>query len=790
MIALSALNRKLVRDLWRLRGQVFAVSLVVSAGVGVLVMSLTALTALSETATAYYERYRFADVFALVKRAPEHVARHIAELPGVQSVETRISRLAIIDVEGFDEPVVGRLISIPERGEPLLNRLALREGRYVAPRRLNEIVLSEPFAMAHGLGVGDDLKVLMNGNKRHLEIVGIALSPEFVYAIAPGSLMPDDERFGVGWMGREALEAAYDLDGAFNDVSLTLMRGVDAEQIALRLDQILARYGGVRAYSRDDQISNWFLMNELEQLRAVSTILPTIFLAVAVFLTNTLLSRIIATERGEIGLMKAFGYSNFEVGWHYVKLVIAMTAIGILLGFVVGAWMGRVNTVMYSEIYRFPFLYFRPDPRVFAFAAALSLAAALLGTLRSVLRAARLPPAEAMQPPTPPSFQRSWLATSRLLNWLDQPTRILVRQIGRWPLRAGLTCIGVSMSIGILVMANQWMDSIDEMVGVYFHHAQRQNVTVALVEPQSVTSLFEFQRLPGVMAAEPARIVSTDFSVGTRQHRGSIEAIASGAALQRIYDAGSGALPVPPQGLVMSSMLARKLGVKPGDEVDVTIREGRQPQLRIEVVRLFETHIGMPAYMSLHALNRLLREPPSLEYVHLFVDPADQSALFSALKEYPEIAAVTTRRAAIDTFNETLADTLLIYISFYSLFASALGFGVVYNSARIALSERGHELGTLRVLGFSRGETAYILLGEVGLLIVLALPLGCLVGRRLAIVMSSAFETELYRVPPVIEHSTYGLAVIVALVATVISAALVRRRLDSLDMVAVLKARE
>ena len=374
--------------------------------------------------------------------------------------------------------------------------------------------------------------------------------------------------------------------------------------------------------------------------------------------------------------------------------------------------------------------------------------------------------------------------------WLDQPTRIIVRQIARWPLRAALTCVGVSMAIGILVMANQWMDSIDEMVGVYFHHAQRQNVTVALVEPQSIGSVYEFQRLPGVMAVEPARGVSTDFRVGTRFHRGTIEALARGAELQRIYDAKVGVLPVPRDGLVMSTMLARKLGVRVGDPVWVDIRDGRQPHARLTVVQLVETHIGMPAYMSLDALNDLLIEPPSVEYVHLLVDPARQRELFSTLKGHPRVAAVTTRRAAIDTFDETLADTLLIYISFYSLFAAALGFGVVYNSARIALSERGHEIGTLRVLGFSRAETAYILLGEVGFLIVAALPLGCVVGRGLAEVMSSAFETELYRVPPVIEHSTYGIAVVAAMIATAVSLVLVRKRLDHLDMVAVLKSRE
>ena len=787
---LSAMNRKLMRDLWRLRGQVFAVSLVVSAGVGVLVMSLISLRALDETARTYYERYRFAHVFAQLERAPQLVARRIAEIPGVQTVQTRISRLATIDLDGFDEPVVGRFISIPEGRMPSLNQLAIRKGRLVSAGRPDEIVLTEPFALAHGLTVGSHLSAVMNGHRRRLEVVGIALSPEFVYAIGPGSLMPDDHRFGVGWMGRRALEAAYDLDGAFNDITLTLMRGVDAQQVADRLDRMLERYGGVSAMARKDQISNWFLMNELDQLRAISTILPTVFLAVAAFLTNTLVSRIIATERGEIGLMKAFGYSNFEVGWHYVKLVVTMTTFGIVLGFAIGAWMGWINTLVYSEIYRFPILYFRPPVSIFALAALISFAAALGGTLRSVMQAARLPPAQAMQPPAPPNFRQHGRAGRRVLEWLDQPTRIIVRQLTRWPARAGLTSLGVSMAIGILVMANQWLDSIDEMVGVFFYQAQRQNVTVALVEPQSAASLFEFERLPGVLAVEPARIVSADFRVGTRLHRGSVEAIARGARLQRIYDTRLGVVPVPQEGLVMSTMLAEKLGVDVGDSVWVEIREGRRPSAQIRVVRVIQTHIGMPAYMDLGALNRMLHESPVVEFVHLLVDPTLESELLSRLKDYPEVTAVTRRQAAIDTFNETLAETLMIYVGFYSFFAAALGFGVVYNSARIAFSERGHEIGTLRVLGFSRGETAYILLGEVGLLIVAALPMGCVVGRGLAELISQAFETELYRVPPVVEPSTYGVAVVVALVSTAASAILVKRHVDRMDFLSALKARE
>jgi putative ABC transport system permease protein len=786
----NALNRKLLRDLWRMRGQVLAIAMVVASGVAVLVMSLATLSSLQETAFTYYERYRFADIFASVTRAPEQLAARIADIPGVQHVETRISKLATLDMAGFEEPVIGQLVSIPEHGESVLNRLALLAGRRVQPDHPDEVVLSEPFAEAHGLTPGSRLHAIINGKRRALHVVGIALSPEYVYAIGPGALMPDNQRFGVLWMGRKALAAAYDLDGAFNDIALSLLHGTQPASVIQPLDQLLARYGGIGAIARADQLSNWFLMNEIDQLGTMARILPTIFLVVAAFLTNMVLARIIATERSEIGLMKAFGYRSTEIGWHYARMVIAITGVGIAIGWLIGAWFGKVSTELYAEFYRFPLLIFVPKPSSFAAGAMVSLGAALAGTLGSMRRAASLPPAEAMRPPSPPLYRRTRLSTSRIAAWLDQPTRIILRQIVRWPGRALLTSAGIGLSVGVLVMALQWIDSINHIVQVYFYDTQRQDMMVGLVEPQSSTAAYEFAHLPGVLAVEPMRIVSAYLRHGNRSHRGALTGVPPDAQLQRVYDASGHVVPLPPGGVVLGTKLAEKLGVGAGDTLQVDVLEGRRPQLQVPVTGVFETYIGVPAFIDIDTLNRLLKERPSLEYANLLVDENARPALYARLKALPEISAVMLREAAVSTFHETLAETLLIYISFFAMFACALGFGVVYNSTRIALSERGRELATLRVLGFSRTEISYILLGEVALLIFVGLPLGCLAGQGLAWLMTSAFETELYRVPLVVELSTYGTAVLVALLATAASAALVRRRLDRLDLIAVLKTRE
>jgi putative ABC transport system permease protein len=754
-------------------------------------MSLSTLEALSETTEAYYERYRFAEVFAGATRAPQRLAQRIAEIEGVQSVQSRIARYATLDIDGFAEPAIGRLSSIPEDGQPNLNRLALRTGRWVAVDRHDEVIVNERFAEAHNMQPGDGFDAVINGQKRTLTVVGTALSPEFIHSLGPGALLPDDRRFGIVWMGREALEAAYDLENAFNDLSVTLLRGAAPEPVMERIDALLEPYGGISAIPRADQISNWFVMNELDQLKTMATILPVIFLSVAAFLTYMVLARLIATERSEIGLLKAFGYTDFEVAWHYAKLVIAIALVGSLIGWTLGALFGRYTTQNYAELFRFPLLIYRPSPAAFVIAGAVSIATTLAGALGAVRSAIALPPAEAMRPPVPTVYRQSRLTTMRLTGWLDQPTRIALRQISRWPLRAALTSTGIAMSVALMISALQWNDSLEYMAESFFFDGQHQTMSVGLAEAQSLDAVHGFEHLPGVMMVEPWRASAADFSAGTRRHRGAIVGMAQDNRLQPIHDEATGKdIAVAPAGLMLSTHLAAKLGIGIGDDVWVEILEGRRPAGLIPVAGVFETTIGMPAYMDLDALNHWLGVRPSVQYVNLYVDTNAEAELFAELKEMPEVSAVMLRQAAIDAFYDTVAASTLVFITVFTAFALALGFGVTYNSTRIALSERGRELATLRVLGFTRGEISYILLGEVALLIFVALPLGCLAGRGLTRILARAFDTELFRMPFVINASTYGVAVIFAVLAAMASAALVRRRIAQLDMIRVLKTRE
>lgn len=787
---MRAIHRKLLRDLGHIKGQVVAIALVIGVGVAMFIAYLSTFGSLRGTEQAYYERYRFADVFASLKRAPSSLAGRIAEIPGVEEVTTRVVADVTLDVEGMTEPVTGRLIGVPERRGAMLNDIALRKGRYLDPGRGDEILAIEGFALAHGLEPGDTVSAVINGRKRKLEIVGIALSPEFVYTIRPGDLMPDDARFGVFWMGQRALATAFDMEGGFNDVVLSLAPGAQSEEVIARLDRLLTTYGGLGAMPRRLQTSAWYLDNELRQLQGFGFFIPVVFLTVAAFLLNVVLTRIVSVQREQIAALKALGYSNAEVGLHYTLWSLTVAGLGGLLGVFGGRFLGRGMIGMYNDYFRFPFLEYQLPNEVMAGAVAISLAAAVIGAWGAVRRAVSLPPAEAMRPEPPARYQRTLLERLGLGRFLSQPARMVLRNLSRRPLRTAASVVGIGFSGGLLIIGFFFSDSIDELMDVQFNVIQRQDITVSFVEPRSSQALYEIAHLPGVMYAEDLRSVPVRLRAGHRERQTAVTGVANGALLQRVINVSYEAEELPPEGLVLSTKLAEVLEVDLGEMVTLEVLEGGRPVRQVVVAGLVEEYMGMSAYMEIDALRHLMREGGNLSGAYLMVDSRMSEELYQRLKNIPAVAGVALKQAAITAFNKQMDEMMGVFIFFNILFASIIAVGVVYNAARIALSERSHELASMRVLGFTRTEISSILLGELGAVSLLAVPLGMVFGYGLALFMVMGFDTELYRFPLVISARSYAISALVVLLASTLSGLAVRRRLDHLDLVEVLKTKE
>ncbi|WIY68142.1 ABC transporter permease [Aquidulcibacter paucihalophilus] len=787
---MGALDRKLLRELWRMKVQALAIAFVIAGGVAVHLLAAGMLSSLQETRRAYYERNLLADIWAPTVRAPQRLIDDIRAIDGVQAAATRIRIPVLFAMEGMSAPATGEVLSLPDVGEAGVNRLHLVRGRLPTAGQRDEAVVLQAFADAHRLEIGDRIPATIYGGRRELAVVGIALSPEHVYAIGPGQFVPDDRLFGVLWMRRSALAQAVNQDEAFNESVVRLSRGASAPAVIAALDRLLVPYGAPGAYGRADQISDAFVSSEIDQLTTMGRVLPPVFLLVAAFLVNVVISRLIAVQRAGIGLLKAFGYRDRDIVAHYLKLVAVIAAAGVLIGGAAGTWLGRGMAELYMEYYRFPFLLFQADPADYATVVGVAMLTVMGGAVLAVRRVAALSPAEAMTPAPPPDYSKAAGAWITRIKILDQQSRMILRQIIRWPWRAALTVAGIAASGALLIGTMSMMDGIKVMIDSSFTVSNPHDVSVSFVEPRSRAALFSLAREDGVLAAEPFRVVPVRLRHGAREERAVITGAPLDGTLSRMVDTHNRPVQPHPGGLILSSDLAAKLQLVAGDTVEAQVTEGRRPLLALPVAAVTTSYVGSGARMRIEDLNRALGEGAQVSGAWLTVDADRTASLYTHLKETPAVVGVglqaeaVTRLAAM--LDENLGRAILVYVFFAGLIAS----GVVYNTVRISFAERQRELASLRVLGFSRADVSYILLGEVAFLTLLALPLGAAAGAGLAWYLAHAMSSDLFRLPFAVAPATFGMAAVVVLVITVAASLMVRRQIDRLDLVEALKTGE
>jgi len=788
----KALDRKLLRDLRLMWSQALTIALVVASGIGGFITTLSAVDSLALARDRFYASGRFADVFASVKRAPNALALTLRDTPGVADVQTSIEQIVRIELPGVSDPVIGQLNGVDPKAPAHMNRVSLRNGAGFDAARSSDAeiptLVSAAFADARGLVPGSRLSALINGKRRMLLITGIALSPEFIFAGLQG--MPDLRGFGVFWVPREALAAAYDMDGAFNRIAVKLAPGASERAVIDRLSAQLARYGGREAHGRADQASHAMLDNEIKEQRVLGTVLPSIFLGVAAFLLNVVVSRLVATQREQIAALKALGYANRSIGVHYLKLVLVIVALGLVIGVALGDVLGTLFTGLYAEFFHFPSFEHRIAPWLLVVAIGITVVTAVVGTLNAILATVRLAPAEAMRPAAPGRYRRT--VVERLgITRISPALRMILRNMERRPLRTALSIGGVAAAVAIVVMGNFFRDAIDHVVDSQFNVAMRSDVIVWMLEAADDSARHELARLPGVTAVESGRDVAVRFVHGHVSERGAIQGFNRDAQLRRIVDLDNHqAGPLDDAGLVMTDRLADKLGLRVGQLVQVEVLEGRQRTLQVPLSATVREMMGLNAYMERSTLNRLLQDGDLASSFSLAVERGREPEMLEASKQLPRVVGAFSKATLLRNMQEVSARNIRIMSTVLTFFATIIAVGVVYNNARIALAERTWELASLRVLGFTRAEVSTLLLGEMALSIGLALPLGMALGSGLVHLLAGAMASDQFQFPVVIQPRTYAWAGLCVVAAALASALVVRRRIDALDMVAALKTRD
>jgi putative ABC transport system permease protein len=788
----TALQTKLWRDLKRLRAQVITIAVVVAIGVAGFVGMFAVHDSLKTSRDAFYRDNHLADLFAGVRRAPQSLGERLAAIDGVAEVQLTVSFDVQVALPEVLPPVTGRFIGLDlarvHANRQGLNALTLRAGRWPERTAKLEALVSDRFAAARQLKPGDTVQAILNGRLEQVHIVGTAVSPDYVFASQGGA--PDDTSFGIWWIDAQRMAQAFDMPGAFNQAALRLDAGEAEQPVLEALDRLLAPYGGIGAVGRDQQLSTKIVSDELAQLRVMGTVLPAIFLAVAMFILNVVVSRQVATQRGQIAALKALGYSDGAIAWHYIQLALVIAGLGVLAGLALSQLIGRGMLSLYDEVFRFNRLSYVTDTALVIASALIAAFAAAAGTWTAIRAVVRLRPAQAMQPPAPPAYSATLLERLGLGRFMSTRARMVVRNLERRPLRAAFTVTGIALAVALQISGAFWLDAIAHIVDVQFRQVQQGDVLVNFHRPVPVDAVRDLQRLPGVLDAEVYRTEPVKISLRGQTKDTAVMALRGDARLMRLVDEKRGSLPLPPDGVVLSALLAHTLGARVGDRVQIAFRLWSQRTVEVTVLDVAHTMFGQLLYMNLDTLNQLAGDGFGAADAALQVDPAAMPAFWAAVKNAPLINSVFDKASSMAEFNQRTARNMGVFSGILTLFAVAMAVGIIYNAARISLSERAWELASLRVLGMTRAEVSVLLLAELVAELLLALPIGALLGWGLASLMMALMASDAIDFPVVIEPATYASAALIVLAAGVVSALLVRRQIDRLDLVSVLKVRE
>lgn len=787
---MNLLDRKLWRDALAMKGQVITIALVVAAGVAVFVASISTYNSLRSGRDQFYHDARFPQLFVTLKRAPLSIVPRLAEITGVVAVDPRIVRDVIVDQPSSPLPVSARIVSISQGGDETLARLYLRRGTAPEPGNAHDAAINEAYAEANGTMLGSELRVILNGRAQSFRLTGIALSPEYVYAVKPGLPIPDDRFYAVIWVDRSVAEAAFDMKGAFNDAIVALAPGTDPKPVLAELDRLLAPYGSVGAIERRDQPSNRFLEDEFNQQEVMSIVVPLIFFGVATFLLNVALGRIVAAQREQIAALKALGFPNHRLVLHYIKLVVVIVLLGSAIGLASGFLFGQAMITSYHGFFRLPSLAFVFTPWAAIVAVSVILASAIAGALTAVLNVAAIAPAVAMRPPSPLRVRRLPMEAGLPKGALTPRRTMMIRNVAGRPLRALLSTLGVTFALPMVVLGLFWRDAIDQMVDVQFTLVDRGNLAVTFTRPVDRRILADLWRGPGVLTVEGQRVVPVRLRAGPRTYLTSVIGLSPGDELRRPHDIALRPIDVSPTGITLTRRLSERLGVMPGDVITIEVMEGRRQRRDLPVAALVDETIGMASYMDIGALNALTGEGAVVSAANIFADPSAIPMLSLWLKQLPVIESVGVKAYTLGSFLDKIAGLVFVSASILTAFGVIIAVGVVYNSARVSLQERAWELASLRVFGFTRSETARILLTEFAIEVAVAIPIGLGVSRWIVGLLAKLHSSESFQVPAVIEPRTYAAASLIVVAAAMASAIVLRWRIDRLDLVGVLKTRD
>ncbi len=791
----NVLDRKLLRDLYRSKSLLVAITLIITVGVMCFVTMQTSYHNLTSAKSRYYQQCRMADFWIEAKKIPLADIDDIRQLPGVAQVDTRVQFYATVDIEASVKPINGLVASLPNSRTTLINDILIQQGDYFSKQRENEVIVSDKFARQHRLFPGSRIHLLLNNRRQELIVAGTAISSEFTYLLGPGALLPDPESFGVFYVKRSYAEDIFDFEGGANLITgrfspnLKQNSAVLLEQMEDRLDD----YGIFSTYELSEQASNQFLTNEIDGLKSFASVMPTIFLLVAALILNVMLSRLVRQQRTTIGTLKAIGYSDGTIFIHFLKLGFVVGVVGSVVGSVSGFYLAAAMTVVYEQYFEFPDLCneFHFETHLIGLIA--SLTCALSGSFFAARSALRLVPAEAMRP-APPQSGRAILLERITWFWqhLSSAWRSTLRGLSRHWMRTSVAIFAAAMGSALLVTGFMMIAAQNFLIDFQFHRVSRSDVDLTFGDEISQDSLSELKRLSGVDRVEPLLSVSCTLVNGPYRKKIAIQGVSPDATLSVPRDPRGEPIGIPESGLVLDQRIAATLQVLPGDELMFTPVSGEKLTQVVRVAKLTDSFLGLSANADIGYVSRLIGESDIMNGAQLAVDstPAHRVELYRQLKQMSNVRSINDRQQLTQVLTDTLLQNQLVMIGMLVFFSSVIFLGSILNASLVSLAERQSQVAMFRALGYGEWEIGLIFLREsvctnsIGTL--LGLPLGYL----LTVLMSQSFSTDLIRLPIVWNNWIAFATITLAIIFTSFAQTLVQRTINTMDFMDALKNKE
>jgi putative ABC transport system permease protein len=772
-----------------------AVTGIIAVGVACLVTLVTAYRNLDDAKQLYYAQCQMADFSIELKKVPVSELEQIAAWPEVASIRPRIQQYVSVDLEGVAEPLNGLVLSLPDRKQPVLNDIVLRQGGYFSDQRDNEVIINDTFARRHRLYPGQWIKLILNNQQQELFIVGTAISSEFVYLLGAGSLTPDPERFGVFYLKQSFAEDILDFKGSANQVlgRLSASATGDSREVLRRAESRLSDYGVFSTTPLDDQMSNKFLTQEIQGLKSFAVVGPIMFLAAAALVMNVLLMRLAQQQRVVIGTLKALGYSDMQVFTHFLKFGLVVGAGGGLVGCALGWWMASGMTNIYSTFFEFPDLVNRFRWSIHLTGLGVSIGCAVLGCLRGSRAVLKLQPAEAMRP-SPPRSGRKILIERIGWMWkmLGSGWRMVLRNLFRARLRTLAGIFGAAMGGGVLVNAFMTQESIVYFLDFQFEKITRSDYDLTFKDDRGREAIDEIAKLPGVDRVEPQLNVACTFANGSHRKKGSITGMLSNATLTIPRDLEGNPVRVPEHGLMMTRIMAEQLHVEVGDRLTFEPIKGDKTPRQATVTTISDSYLGTFVYADVRYLNRLIGEEYAISGVQVLGDGNldHRRAFYKELKQMPALQSMASRRDMVKILTETLIEHQQIIIDIMLLFSGIVFFGTILNSSLVSLAERQREIATLRVLGYGPWKIGGLLFRESIITTLLGTFLGMPLGYLITVVTAETYASDMFRLPIITTADIWLKTLAYAVVFALLTQLVIQRTIHKMDWLDALKVQE